>query len=364
MRLPNGACSTSCMPPDSSKNRSSTSVSCVGMAPSARRPSARYASSCSAASGASAGLRQRATRLPARRHRPTGRSSSRASIIAREVADRARELVAPRRRLAEPERNGRRRALRIRHADGAARDLQDPPGRVAELKDVAGRALDREVLVQRADERLVGIEHDAIVGDFGDGAARRLREQPRRRGVRGPWRGPRRDGAAPRGGRGGWRSPRPPCRRPRRSPSRDEIAVRPGAAHQREELGFGGRPGVAARATPRRSAAPARRAARRAGRWRRARRGGPIGAAPRTRSGRRARPGTRGPSACPATVWPERPTRCSSVAMRCGDPIWQTRSTWPMSMPSSSDAVATSARSCPVFSRVSASSRFSFERLP
>ena len=33
--------------------------------------------------------------------------------------------------------------------------------------------------------------------------------------------------------------------------------------------------------------------------------------------------------------------------MRCGDPIWQTRSTWPMSMPSSSDAVATSAFSLP-----------------
>ena len=69
-------------------------------------------------------------------------------------------------------------------------------------------------------------------------------------------------------------------------------------------------------------------------------------------------------SACPAIVWPERPTRWSSVAMRCGDPIWQTRSTWPMSMPSSSDAVATSAFSCPDFSRVSASSRFSFDRLP
>ena len=32
--------------------------------------------------------------------------------------------------------------------------------------------------------------------------------------------------------------------------------------------------------------------------------------------------------------------------MRCGEPIWQTRSTWPMSMPSSSEAVATSALSC------------------
>src|SRR5205809_5200960 len=32
-RLPNGACSTSCIPPASSKKRSSTSVSCVGITP-------------------------------------------------------------------------------------------------------------------------------------------------------------------------------------------------------------------------------------------------------------------------------------------------------------------------------------------
>jgi hypothetical protein len=35
MRLPKGEWITSCMPPDSSKKRSSTSVSCVGSAPSA-----------------------------------------------------------------------------------------------------------------------------------------------------------------------------------------------------------------------------------------------------------------------------------------------------------------------------------------
>ena len=36
-----------------------------------------------------------------------------------------------------------------------------------------------------------------------------------------------------------------------------------------------------------------------------------------------------------------------------GEPIWQTSSTGPMSMPSSSDAVATSARSSPARRRVS-----------
>ena len=33
------------------------------------------------------------------------------------------------------------------------------------------------------------------------------------------------------------------------------------------------------------------------------------------------------PFGVPAIVWPDRPTRCSSVAIRFGDPIWQTRST-------------------------------------
>jgi hypothetical protein len=55
--------------------------------------------------------------------------------------------------------------------------------------------------------------------------------------------------------------------------------------------------------------------------------------------------GSSRPFGVPAIVWPDRPTRWSSVAIRCGDPIWQTRSTWPMSIPSSSDAVATSALS-------------------
>ena len=45
-------------------------------------------------------------------------------------------------------------------------------------------------------------------------------------------------------------------------------------------------------------------------------------------------------------------------------PTWITRSTSPMSMPSSSEAVATSARSWPALSRCSASSRRSRERLP
>ncbi len=47
-----------------------------------------------------------------------------------------------------------------------------------------------------------------------------------------------------------------------------------------------------------------------------------------------------------------------------GEPTWQTRSIEPMSMPSSSEAVATSAFSSPSLSRCSSGRRRSFERLP
>jgi len=52
------------------------------------------------------------------------------------------------------------------------------------------------------------------------------------------------------------------------------------------------------------------------------------------------------------------------VAMERVTPSWQTRSTEPMSIPSSSDAVATSALRSPRFRRSSASRRSLAERLP
>ena len=56
--------------------------------------------------------------------------------------------------------------------------------------------------------------------------------------------------------------------------------------------------------------------------------------------------------------WPARPIRCSPTAKLRGDPSCTTSSTAPTSMPSSSDAVATTAFSSPDFSRFSASNRF------
>ena len=71
------------------------------------------------------------------------------------------------------------------------------------------------------------------------------------------------------------------------------------------------------------------------------------GRAPRTRSARRASSRKRRPSGFAPTQWPERPMRCSATAIARGEPSWTTRSTEPMSMPSSSEAVATTARSSP-----------------
>ena len=49
--------------------------------------------------------------------------------------------------------------------------------------------------------------------------------------------------------------------------------------------------------------------------------------------------------------------RCNPTAIERGEPIWHTRSTVPISIPSSSDAVATTARNSPFLSFCSASRR-------
>ena len=117
---------------------------------------------------------------PRDRPRPARATAGAARGRARRSLTMRRQLGGSAGRFAEPERNGRRRAVRVGDADHAAGHLQDPPRAVAELKDVAGVAFDREVFVQRAEERLVGVEHDPVVGDIGNGAARRQRGQARR----------------------------------------------------------------------------------------------------------------------------------------------------------------------------------------
>ena len=155
-----------------------------------------------------------------------------------QVAHRARQLVAPGRRLPEPERNVGRRAMRVGDADRARAHLQHTPRRVAELKDVARHRLDREVLVQGADERVARIDDDPVVRDLGDRAARGLREQPRaaaaaHQAVDFVAMDQRGAAAAPR---------REAVRRHREhgvEVASLEVAIRPRAAHEREQLVFG-----------------------------------------------------------------------------------------------------------------------------
>jgi hypothetical protein len=96
-----------------------------------------------------------------------------------EPADRARELVRAAESLAEPERDRRRLALRVRDVNLARLDLLDAIRRVAELEDVARHALEREVLVQGSDGRLARQQHDVVVELVGDRTAVRDRREPR-----------------------------------------------------------------------------------------------------------------------------------------------------------------------------------------
>ena len=75
----------------------------------------------------------------------------------------ARELLGACGRFAEPERHRRRRAVRIHHTHRPGDDAADLPRGAAEEEDVARRRFDRPVLVDRADERVVGLGDDAVV---------------------------------------------------------------------------------------------------------------------------------------------------------------------------------------------------------
>ena len=103
---------------------------------------------------------------------PVGSCSSCSAISARSRDTDCESSSRPARRLAEPERNGRRHAVRVLDADDAALDALDLVAPVAELKDVAGKAFDGEILVHGADEVVLRLQQHLIVGVVGDGAAR------------------------------------------------------------------------------------------------------------------------------------------------------------------------------------------------
>ncbi len=105
------------------------------------------------------GLQSLAERLPVVQPR---------ADIPPQLPDFLRQLHGPPGRLAEPERDRRRRTLRVRHAHRRLLDALDAPRRRAEQEDVACLALHREVLVHRADGDVLRLGDDAVVAHLGD----------------------------------------------------------------------------------------------------------------------------------------------------------------------------------------------------
>ncbi len=166
-----------------------------------------------------------------------------------------------------------------------------------------------------------------------------------------------------------------PAAEPAGGPVPDQPRPQPGevlarvAAGQHVQHRVEDRPGQAARTGPRAGRpAPARRPPSRPSRSSRrsagrARRAG-CAASAAARSARRASGvvttaawtrspwylGKKMPRDTSPTLCPARPVRCSPLATDGGDSTWMTRSTAPMSMPSSRLEVATTAGSLPAFS--------------
>ena len=344
---------TSCIPPASSKKRSATRVSCVGNAPSAARPAARYSTSCRApASGSAASSASQAIAAAG--------SARRGSSSSRRADTSARERAAPPRRLGVPERDARRRAVGVLDAHDPGLDAPDPPRRRAEQEDVAREALDREVLVHLPDGHALRLGDHRVLRRVGDrpapGERRDARAAPALHAPVHAVAVEERGGAA----------------RRRRDPVREhphdrvevlprERAVRPGPPDEREE------PVLVDRAARRlghdllredveRRVADGDRLEPRAPEPAHERRALDelVAAQGEETPLRRAARGRAPRGRCAA----------ARVAIAPGEPSWTTTSTSPTSMPSSSEAVATTARSAPVLSRSSAASRRSRERLP
>ena len=167
---------TSCMPPVSSKNRSSTSASCGRHRAEHRAADGEVVDDHRRPASASMPVRldqprARAVGVAARRGT---RRRARAARDTSSDSSAVRAGASPR-----PERDGGRRVAGVAHAHDAGFDPPDLPRVRAEQEDVARHRLDGPVLVDGADEGVVGLGDDAVVADLGDRAARRDRGEPR-----------------------------------------------------------------------------------------------------------------------------------------------------------------------------------------
>ena len=169
IRAPSGAWMTSCIPPDSSKKRSNTSVA-------SRRQTAQHGlGGCEIFDEL---LRRHTIDAETLHGVVDGSSDSLAGHLGQQRLDGfpqprhcRGELGCAGRRLAEPERDTGRLTLGVFDPDTARLDAQDAVRGVTKLEDVALEALDREILVERSDERPGRLEDHLVVRVVGDGAA-------------------------------------------------------------------------------------------------------------------------------------------------------------------------------------------------
>ena len=286
-----------------------------------------------------------------RARRPTAPTSVRDGCT-----DLPPELVGPPHALALPERHGTRDAGRGRDEHPVARDLLDPPGGGAEHERLAFPRLVDHLLVELPDAAAVADLEDAEEAAVGDRAGVRHREPARARAAADRRRrcGPRRSADAARRTRRRDSAPRACRARSRAARARDRrtdtrratsacsssTAISSSAqiattCWARTSRGFRG---IAVS-----SIAPSR-----------------IAFATTAHSSRSARnfgkmrPFETAPSSCPA-----RPTRWRPRATDFGLSTWTTRSTAPMSIPSSRLEVATRHGMRPAFRSSSISTRCS-----
>ena len=237
-----------------------------------------------------------------------------------------------------PSRTGRRPAHRGRRdEDAVARDLLDPPRRGAEHEGLALPRLVDHLLVELADTAAAVDEMDAeearsgIVPAFVT-ASRRAPVRPRMTpAVR----------SQTMRGRSSANSSRDSGRRACRARSRAAAARGRRTDRRRGRAGAARRPRSPRRRRSRRSAARARRAGS-AGSFVSSISPPRIARATTADSSRSARNfGKIRPFEIASSSWPARPTRCSPRATDFGLSTWTTRSTAPMSIPSSRLDVAT-----------------------
>ena len=102
--------------------------------------------------------------------------------------------------------------MRIFHANASRLHALDPPGMGSQQKNIAGQALDGEILVHRSDYFAVRLRDDRVIRVVRDGAAGGDGGQARSAAALAHGHSPDRDAAERRCGRAEWRCLRTACR--------------------------------------------------------------------------------------------------------------------------------------------------------